>query len=164
MCKKPYIVVHTSYIVLLLLLFCVSGYAQPLSSTELINNARQYDGKAVIYAGEVIGEVMVRGQYAWINVHDGQTAIGVWVAKNLIQDILYTGSYKARGDRIEISGVFQHICPEHGGDLDIHASSITKLKSGENIFEALSRGKINFALLLSALAVLLWILQRLIKK
>ena len=30
-------------------------YAQPVSSIELINNAKLYDGKTVTYEGEVIG-------------------------------------------------------------------------------------------------------------
>ena len=38
------------------------AYAQPLvSSVELIEKAKELDGKEVIYEGEVIGEVMTRG-------------------------------------------------------------------------------------------------------
>ena len=54
-------------------------YAQTPTSLELINNAKQYDGKTVNYKGEVIGEVMVRGDYAWLHVNDGTIAIGIWV-------------------------------------------------------------------------------------
>ena len=44
---------------------------------------------------------MVRGEYAWINVNDEKNAIGIWIKKELIKDILYTGSYKAKGDLVE---------------------------------------------------------------
>ena len=40
----------------------IDCYAQPLvSSVELIEKAKELDGKEVIYEGEVIGEVMTRG-------------------------------------------------------------------------------------------------------
>jgi len=87
----------------------------------------------VVYEGEVIGDVMGRGEYAWINVHDGQNAIGVWIDKALTKDILYTGSYQGRGDWLEISGTFQRACNLHGGDLDIHAQAIKKLAQAEKL-------------------------------
>ena len=65
-------------------------YSQPLSSTELINNAKSYDGKTVVYEGEVIGDIMVRGAFAWINVNDGKNAIGIWLEKDLSKDIFFT--------------------------------------------------------------------------
>ena len=105
-------------------------YAQPLSSTELINNARQYDGKTVTYTGEVIGEIMARGKFCWLNVNDGNNAIGVWIDKNLVKDLTYMGSYKSKGDGVEISGTFHRACLQHGGDLDIHAQGLRKIKSG----------------------------------
>jgi hypothetical protein len=34
-----------------------TSFAQPVSSMELINQAKEYDGKVVSYSGEVIGEI-----------------------------------------------------------------------------------------------------------
>ena len=128
--------IFTSLPYVLISMFCVlcAAQAQPVSSTELINNSKQYDGQAVTYEGEVIGDMMSRGQFSWVNANDGQNAIGCWVAGNLLNDISYSGSYKTKGDWIEVSGVFQRACAEHGGDLDIHAQSIRKLKSGRQIY------------------------------
>ncbi len=128
--------------------FCLlpSCYAQPVSSKELINNARQYDGKTVVYQGETIGDIMVRGEYAWINVNDGENAIGIWVNKKTAGDIRYTGTYKTKGDLVEISGIFNRSCKEHGGDLDIHASSLQIIKEGFSINEQLSCGKARLAI------------------
>ena len=120
-------------------------YAQLTSSIELINNAKNYNGNTVVYKGEVIGDIMVRGEYAWINVNDGKNAIGIWVKKELIKDILYTGSYKAKGDLIEITGKFNRACMEHGGDLDIHAHYLTKVTSGNAVSYAANTKKINLA-------------------
>ena len=142
-------------------LLVTSGYAQSISSTELINNAKEYDGKTVVYEGEVIGDIMVRGEFAWINVNDGQNAIGIWLDKNLPADILYTGSYKFKGDWVEVTGVFQRACLEHGGDLDIHAQTIRKIRQGRQILERLNTSKRNLGLVLLGVLCLVWILRRL---
>jgi len=139
-------------------------FAQPISSTELINNAKLYDGKIVTYEGEVIGDIMVRGDYAWINVNDGKNAIGIWMDKNLAKDILYTGSYKSKGDWLEITGVFQRACLQHGGDLDIHAQAIRKVRQGRQISEKLNMSKRNLAFVLLGVLCLVWILKQLKRK
>ncbi len=133
-------------------------YAQPISSTELINNAKQYDDKAVVYKGEVIGDVMRRGNYAWINVNDGENAIGIWLPVNLTKEIAYTGSYKSIGDEIEITGVFHRACLEHAGDLDIHAQVMRKIDSGRLIQDKLNTSKRNQTIVLLGILALVWIL------
>jgi hypothetical protein len=121
-------------------------YAQSISSTELINNAKNYNGNTVVYKGEVIGDIMVRGENAWINVNDGTSAIGIWIKKELIKNILYTGNYKAKGDLVEITGKFNRSCVEHGGDLDIHAHYLIKISSGNVVSHTVNAKEINFAL------------------
>ncbi|MGD9014947.1 MAG: DNA-binding protein, partial [Candidatus Omnitrophota bacterium] len=49
-------------------------YAEPVSSTELIENAKSYDGQQVVYEGEVIGEVMHRRDGVWVNINDGDNS------------------------------------------------------------------------------------------
>jgi len=136
-------------------------FAQSVSSTELINNAKVYDGKVVVYEGEVIGDIMVRGDYAWINVNDGQNAIGIWMDKDLTKDILYTGSHKFKGDWIEVAGIFHRACLEHGGDLDIHAQAVRKLRPGRQIIERLNISKRNLVFVLLGVLCLVWILKQL---
>jgi len=133
-------------------------FAQSISSTELINNAKLYDGKTVVYAGEVIGDIMVRHEFAWINVYDGNNAIGIWLPKDLTKDIQYKGSYKAKGDWVEVTGIFQRACLQHGGDLDIHAQSIRKIKSGSVVPEELYFNKGYIVVILSVGLLLIWIL------
>jgi len=132
-----------------------------VSSTELINNAKQYDGKRVIYKGEIIGDIMVRKGFAWINVNDGTNAIGVWSNKDLVKDILYTGSYKFRGDIIEVKGIFHRACLEHGGDLDIHAETFDRIESGAILKENLDICKGKIALILLGVLGVAAILSRL---
>ena len=139
-------------------------YAQTLSSTELTSRAAQYDLKVVTYAGEVVGDVMVRGAFAWVNLNDGTNAIGIWVDKNLLKDIEYAASYKAKGDWLEVTGIFHRACPQHGGDLDIHAQTISKIRSGNKVVEEIDKNKRNAAFILLGTACLLLILRQLKRK
>jgi hypothetical protein len=160
MAKKFYstifLLLVTSY-----LLLVTDCFAQPLSSTELIDNAKLYDGKTVSYAGEVIGEIMARGNFAWVNVNDGQNAIGIWMSKALSSNIIYAGGYKAKGDLVEVVGVFHRACPEHGGDLDIHAQGLRRLSSGKEVLEKLNLSKRNMSLALLGILCLVLILRQL---
>jgi len=132
-------------------------YAQTISSTELINNAKLYDGKTVVYEGEVIGDIMMRADFAWMNINDGQNAIGIWVNVSLAKDVSYTGSYKSKGDWVEVTGIFNRACPVHGGDLDIHAQAIRKTNLGRMTLEKLNPGKRNQVIVLFGFLGLIWI-------
>ena len=67
-------------------------FAQPLvSSTELIEKAKELDGKEIVYEGEVIGEVMTRGEYSWVNLNDGLNAVGVWMGNDFLGLISFWG-------------------------------------------------------------------------
>ncbi|MDP2904864.1 MAG: DNA-binding protein [Candidatus Omnitrophota bacterium] len=150
--------------IMLGLLFFINSedcFAQVLSSTELINSAKQYDGQEVVYQGEVVGEVMRRPPHAWVNVHDGLNAIGIWAGLSLIQDITYAGAYQVRGDIIEVIGVFHRACLEHGGDLDIHAANVTLKEGGKKSLDCFDSGEVTTAALLLGVLVLIWILNQL---
>lgn len=153
----------TNFKLILIILFLIfslpaASFAQGLSSSELINNARQYDGKLVTYSGEAIGEVMSRGEFAWVNINDGQNALGVWMNGALAQEIKFMGNYKSRGDNLEITGVFHRACLEHGGDLDIHAQSLRKVGNGRIVKEKLNLDKVSLTLILLGALFLIWIL------
>lgn len=152
--------------ILLFLFFIlpITCLAQPLSSTELINTAKSYDGRIVSYEGEIIGDVMKRATGAWININDGENAIGIWGSSSVAKDIIYTGSYKSFGDKVEVTGIFHRACPEHGGDLDIHAQSLRKINSGRLKQERLNPDKRNQVIILSGVLILIWILSLLKRK
>ena len=136
---------------------------EAVSSTELINNAKEYDGKVVLYKGEVIGDIMARKGFAWMNVNDGVNAIGIWTNKDLAKDILYTGGYKSRGDIVEVKGVFHRACLEHGGDLDIHIDELRKINSGMVIRERLDIAKRKVAFVLLAILCIVVILSNILR-
>lgn len=134
------------------------AFAQSLNSSELIKNAKEYDGKLIIYSGEVIGDVMSRGEFAWVNINDGQNALGIWISVALAKEIKFTGNYKSRGDSLEVVGVFHRACLEHGGDLDIHANSLRKVASGRMVKEKLNFDKASLSFILLGALFLIWIL------
>jgi hypothetical protein len=133
-----------------------------VSSTELINNARNYDGKIVVYTGEAIGDVMVRGDFAWVNINDGENAIGVWLSRGMAEKIKFKGSFQSKGDQLEITGIFHRNCTMHGGDLDIHAQEIRTISQGCTVAEKLdiTRRNLVYALLGVLLCIMIFVRHR----
>ncbi|MFQ5680507.1 MAG: hypothetical protein ACE5GG_00405 [Candidatus Omnitrophota bacterium] len=154
----------SSILCLLSSIFCLlsSGlcYSQPVPAQELIKNAGQYDGKAVEYEGELIGEPMPRQDGVWFNILDDEgTALGIWVKGDIRPAVDYSGGYKVKGDRFNIRGELHQHCRQHGGDLDIHALSITKTKTGAIAPEILPRYKQRLMVYLGAILGVLWIIS-----
>lgn len=131
-----------------------------VSSSILVNNTLKYDGKEVVYLGEVVGGVMKRGSSAWVNVHDGDYAIGVYASAELLNDTLISGDYYHKGDMIEITGIFHRACNEHGGESDIHARSVRLIARGYAIEHPISMSKVFFTLLLLVINIPFLILSR----
>lgn len=125
-----------SIIIAVVICFCpamsLAGGAD-VTSNDLINKAGDFDGEKIVYTGEVIGDILSRGEYSWINVSDGSNAIGVWVKSDDISAIDSLGGYTTHGDTVRITGVFNRACPMHGGDMDIHAVSIEIIQEGYKV-------------------------------
>ncbi|MEG1984588.1 MAG: hypothetical protein RR009_04810 [Oscillospiraceae bacterium] len=104
---------------------CASAESAAVSSSELIEKAKDYDGKNVTFCGEAVGDILPRGEYAWVCVCDANnSAMGVYVCAPLTEQIAHLGEYGEVGDSIKVIGVFNRACAEHGGDMDIHATSV----------------------------------------
>jgi hypothetical protein len=147
------------YIKIVLAIFALHFFlqtAEALSSGELITDAKLFDGQEVAYAGELIGSVLGRGDFVWLNLNDGANALGVWATRSMAQNIRRAGSYGVRGDWIGVIGVFHRACIEHGGGLDIHARSLIMLQEGSVVHEIITRKKVLLlSLFLGVLACLL---------
>ncbi len=147
------------------LMFLLNAYAAPIvSAQQLLENPEEYDGKTVVYKGEVIGDVMLRGQFAWINLRDESLCLGVFCPKELAGEIEYKGAYGFRGDTISVQGTFHRFCPQHGGDTDIHAQKLTVVQKGEAISYPLEPRKLKAGIILSAIAFALAILHLIVRK
>lgn len=137
-----------STILILILLFLIL-FAVPCAASDnitkindLIEQSFSLDNSEVTVQGEVIGEALERGEYAWININDTTNAIGIWVKKSDIDQIQFYGDYKHKGDIVKITGIFHRACSEHGGDVDIHCTDIEIVETGYSIKEQISANKI----------------------
>lgn len=148
---------YLRYIIAIISVFLlqpINAYAKNVTSNDLINDAKKFDGKQVTFTGEVIGDIMKRGEYSWINVSDGSNAIGIFVPYQETRKIYYTGSYKYKGDIITVTGTFYRACAQHGGDMDIHSDALQIIKRGYKVQMIANSSKIYTAaglLLVSAL-------------
>ncbi len=125
---------------LLFLLLPIAAFAESsvVSSTDLINNASALDGQTVVYTGEVIGDIMQRGDHTWLNLSDGSNAIGIWAATDQLGSIAIPGRYDQVGDTVQVTGIFHRACRDHGGDMDIHAVQLQLIQQGHTITHPLS--------------------------
>jgi len=146
------------------------------SSGTLVNKPKLYNGKRVTFTGEAIGEVMVRGGYAWVHLNDDaymernveegaplkgyNSGMAIWVPADLTKQIDTYGDYKHEGSIVRISGTFNAACKEHGGDMDIHADTLTVIRAGHPVSDPVPPWKAGVAVLLVAAAGGLWSLER----
>ncbi|HCM27614.1 MAG TPA: DNA-binding protein [Treponema sp.] len=121
-----------SILIFALSILPVRAFSEPLpiSSAEAVEKAKELDGRVVEFVGEAIGEALRRGDHAWLNLGDGNAALGVWMLAADIPAGLSFGSYERTGDRVRVRGDFRRACPEHGGDMDIHAHEAVIIEKG----------------------------------
>ena len=163
--KNRYIILITLFLVFAFQLSaCLpSGMAygaQAYSSKELIENANSLDGKVVIYKGEVVTAIMNRGEYSWVNLNDGDNAIGVWCKSDEISVVKFIGGYKFKGDLVEVEGIFHRACSEHGGDLDIHSYMIKIVQQGHKVKENLDVKKLRASIIIFLVILLAVVIFR----
>lgn len=146
------------------------------SSAGLVERPAEYDGEAVRFTGEAVGEVMVRGDHAWLHLNDDayylknveegaalggyNSGMAVWVPAPETEAIGFYGDYRHEGDVVTVQGTFNAACAEHGGDMDIHAVSLTVEKPGREVEDPVSVAKLLWALGLSLLALAAFLVDR----
>jgi hypothetical protein len=145
-------------ILILIIAYLLSVSCTAADVTEinmLAENAAALDKTEITIQGELIGEALERGEYAWININDTTNAIGVWVKLSDIDQVQFYGDYKHKGDVVRITGIFNRACPEHGGDVDIHCVNIKIVKKGYPVTENVSLNKIISAAVLIITAIII---------
>jgi len=101
-----------------------------VGAKALIADPRSYDGREILFEGEAIGDPMRRGDHGWVNVLDADAALGVYAPLSDLDAMGVFGSSRAKGDLVLVRGIFHRACPDHGGDMDIHATSVTVVQQG----------------------------------
>ena len=147
-----------------------------VDSAALVDNANAWNGRTITFTGEAIGEQMIRGDMAWIHINDdayakrnieeGATFAGynsghaIWLPAELARQIRFFGDYRHAGDIVTVIGVFHAADPEHGGDMDIHATSLTIVRPGHPVIHVIDTRRALLAAGLLALASLLYGVRR----
>jgi len=141
-------------IVLLLTIFLLlaPGLASAESGRELLENSARFNDNQVTFSGEVIG-VLPRVDFAWVNISDNGYVIGVLCRASDAKKVSVIGDYKHVGDTVQVIGIFHMACPEHGGDLDIHADNFTVLVAGEEVDRPVSIPLVALSAVLIAVAI-----------
>ena len=145
---------------LLTIFFATNCYAVVWSSNELIEKAKELNGRKLNYRGELVTAILDRGEYSWINLNDGFNAIGVWCKSSLLDGVKFAGDYKNRGDIIEVNGLFNRACSIHNGELDIHADTVKIVKKGYPVIRRVDLKRINSAAALFAFTIITVIVFR----
>lgn len=146
------------------------------SSGQLVEEPKRYDGTAVAFEGEAIGEAMVRGGGAWLHLNDDayylrnveegallggyNSGMPVWIPVREAAKVTTFGDFKHEGDVVRIEGTFNAACAEHGGDIDIHAVTLAVVRTGHAVADPVRPGKVAWALGLGLIAALLFAVQR----
>lgn len=152
------------------------------SSETLIEAPKSFDGQMIDFTGEAVGERMIRNRGSkdagvWIHLNDDaymyraidagaslsgyNSGMPVWVTPVELTDAIQKfGGYNQNGDVVKISGVFHAACAQHGGDMDIHATSLQIVNSGLPITHPIPLWKIYVACAMAVLGLLMWALNK----
>lgn len=134
------------------------AFAEPsirVNSKQLINDKNTFDGKNVVFTGEIIGDIMPRGSNAWCNIQDDDNVIGVFAPGELFRIVHQTGDYQHQGDTVEIEGKFLRFDPQLKGEMSIRAYRIKILKFGYQMAHVVDTNKEEAAFGLAVVAALL---------
>ena len=122
----------------------------------LVSVNRALDGSEVRFTGEVVGDIVnAENGYKWINVMgSANNVIGVRVTDEQAQLVQHIGNYHNSGTVLRVTGEYHVACPEHQGELDVHASSIDLVDAGGPVEHLLNSGRVLVAIMLVTLALL----------
>lgn len=137
-----------------------------------------YDGTRVRYAGEVVGDLLMRDGGAWVLVNDDayalqvgplpahgehvgtNTGLTVWLPDELHSAVTGLGRPNRRGDVLAIEGRIARADPEDGGGLTLRATDVEVLAPSTTIAEPLDVPQLWFAIAMIVVAAGLWLLRR----
>lgn len=123
----------------------------------LVEQGKYYDGSYVEISGEVIGDIMKRGNTTWINVLSPEgVAIGVLCPTYLTTPITILGNYKQHGDEVLVRGTFHRFYKEQGGETAITGYELVLLRHGYPTPQRPTPQRILASILLLLIGITLW--------
>ncbi len=102
-----------------------------VTAASVLEERATLDGKAVTFEGEAIGELLhADGGGVWLCVLGDGTALSVYLPAEMAARVSVFGDYGHTGDTVRVTGEFHRACAQHGGDLDVHATSLAVVEPG----------------------------------
>lgn len=131
------------------------------SSPAEIAQAPIAPGSTVTIFGEAVGEILrAREGETWVNLLGEGVGVGVVMSREDASRIEHFASYRESGDILVVTGTFNQACPEHGGDLDVHATSMRIVRRGGPIAHPIRWWKLVVAVAASSVVALEVVLYR----
>lgn len=152
-----------------------------VSSGDLLRCPTAYDGRLVRYEGEAVGEVLERGDHAWVQLNDdvyseraplpqqssyagGNSGISARVPPGQADDIELTGGPRVRGDIVAVVGRFHRALPGSAEAMAIAAQRVQRIAAGEPIDQPVLADRRIAALALAALAIAMVATERIVTR
>jgi len=120
-------------------------------STALVEDAKDWDAYGL-------------AEEAGAGLSGFNGGIGVWVDAHRASRIALFGDYKRHGDVVEVTGIFHAACPQHGGDMDIHADSLRIVRGGYEVARPIGRSRLLAAGMMVALTALLFLARAILRR
>jgi hypothetical protein len=138
----------------------------------------RFDGRRVTYVGEVVGDLLVRDDGAWVQVNDDDYALevgplpghrdrrgtnsglSVWLPDPLTEQLTGLGRPGVWGDIIEVSGTIRRTDPTDGGGLTLRADQLTVRQPARPVDDPLRIPQLALAALSVVAAVSAWTVRR----
>lgn len=114
----------------------VQGLSRPndyalVDVSALLSAGERQDNRDVQLYATATGSPLNAGNgQTWVNVKDGAAMIGICMDSELARSIEHYGSYGENGDILLVKGTYHLACPEHNGELDVHAAEIEVASEG----------------------------------
>ena len=133
-----------------------------------------FDGIAVRYAGEAVGDLLQRDGGAWVLVNDDDYAIEVgplpahgehrginsgltvWLPEEFSSSVTGLGRPNQRGDVLGIDGRIVRADPQDGGGLTLRATDVEVLAASRTVAEPLDRPQLWFMIAVMLVAAGFW--------
>ncbi len=152
--------------------------ADRATSTAVLACPSAYDGRTIVYVGELVGDLLRRDGGAWVLVNDDPYALevgplplhadrrgtnqglSVWLPEATLDRVSGLGRPGQRGDVVAVTGVVRRVDPAAGGALTLRAESLEVLAPAVRRDDPIEPSQLVLALGLVGVAVVLEVLRR----
>ncbi|MPZ73454.1 MAG: hypothetical protein GEU74_09515 [Nitriliruptorales bacterium] len=153
----------------------------PVSSSELIECPKLFDGEQVRYEGEAVGVVLLRPTHSWVHVNDdpyavrigpvsehrtvagGNSGMAVSMPRETAAAVT-PGAFRTAGTGLSIVGTFLRADPDDGGAPSIRATGVRVVRDARSVHQEISVRRIVAAVVFVAVAMGLLVVRRVVRR